>query len=219
MNRRRQQRGSSRALPTPGLRARAMALLACLVLAATASCGPSDGDLQDVDNAPAPAGDLQDVDYAPLPGGDWEVSTPGAEGLDPDLVAELFDDAGDLDTLYSLLVVKNGHLVAEQYFNEGSVEQKARLQSVTKSYMSALVGIALDRGCLASVDQKMLEFYPEVAGQVTDPRKAEITLREMLQMRAGFPSEESHQDLWDGLLSGRYVPRIEGFPLEATSTT
>jgi CubicO group peptidase (beta-lactamase class C family) len=104
-------------------------------------------------------------------------------------------------------------LIAEDYFNEGSVDQKDRLQSATKSFTSALVGVALDQGCLSSVDQKMLEFFPEVAGEVSDPRKKRITIRNMLEMRAGYPREETDPALWDGLLSGHYPPLIEGFPL------
>jgi CubicO group peptidase (beta-lactamase class C family) len=157
--------------------------------------------------------DLEAVDYAPFPGGDWTVSTPEAQGLDPMLVAELYYNAARMETLYSLLVVKNGRLIAEGYFNEGSIDQKARLQSATKSFTSALAGIALDQGFLSSVDQKMLDFFPEVAGEITDPRKEQITIRLLLQMRAGYPWEETHADLWAGLLSGRYVPLIEAFPL------
>ena len=169
-------------------------------------CGPS-------------AEELGAVDYAPLQREDWEVSTPAEQGLDPELVAELVLNAADLERLYGLLVVKNGYLVAEKYFNEGSPEQKARVQSATKSVTSALVGIALDQGCLSSVDQKMLAFFPEVAGQITDPRKDQITIRDMLQMRAGFPWEETHPALWEGLLSGHYLPLIEEFPLTADPGT
>ena len=89
------------------------------------------------------------------------------------------------------------------------MDQKARIQSATKSVTSALVGIALEQGCLSSVEQEMLAFFPEVAGQITNPRKEQITIREMLQMRAGYPWEESHPALWEGLLSGHYVPLIE----------
>jgi CubicO group peptidase (beta-lactamase class C family) len=163
--------------------------------------------------------ELEAVDYAPLPGDDWKVSTPEEQGLDPMLVAELYLNAAELERLYGLLVVKDGHLIAEKYFNEGSVDQKARIQSATKSVTSALVGIALDRGCLSSVGQKMLNSFPEVAGQITDPRKEQITIREMLQMRAGYPWEETHPALWEGLLSGHYVPLIEEFPLSADPGT
>jgi len=80
--------------------------------------------------------DLLAVDYRPLPGDDWEASTPTEQGLDPMLVAQMYYDAAQLETIYSLLVIKDGYLIAEDYFNEGSIDQKDRLQSVTKSYTS-----------------------------------------------------------------------------------
>jgi CubicO group peptidase (beta-lactamase class C family) len=175
-------------------------VIVILVLLSLVGCGPSTAD-------------LEAVDYTPLAGDDWEVSTPAEQGLDPMLVAEMYYNAAELETIYSLLVIKNGYLIAEDYFNEGSVDQKDRLQSATKSYTSALVGIALEQGCLSSVDQKMLNFFPEVAGKITDPRKEQITIRNMLEMRGGYPNEETHQDLWAGLLSGHYPPLIEEFPL------
>ncbi len=182
-------------------------ILSILLSAALAGCG-----------GPSPE-ELAAVDYTPLPGDDWSVSTPEEQGLDPVLVSELYYNAEQLETLYSLLVIKNGHLVAEKYLHEGSVDQKARVQSVTKSFTSALVGIALEQGCLSSVEQRMVEFYPDVADRITDPRKQQITIREMLQMRAGYPSEETHPDLWEGLLSGRYPRLIEEFPLTADPGT
>jgi len=179
------------------------------ILSMLTGCGPSGPSTED----------LAAVEYTPLPGDDWKVSTPAEQGLDPMLVAELYYNAAESETIYSLLVIKNGYLIAEGYFNEGSVDQKDRLQSVTKSYTSALVGIALEQGYLSSVDQKMLDFFPEVAGQITDPRKEQITIRDLLQMRAGYPWEETDPALWDGLLSGYYVPLIEGFPLTADPGT
>jgi CubicO group peptidase (beta-lactamase class C family) len=173
---------------------------AILILSMLVGCGPS------VD-------ELEAVDYAPRPADDWDVSTPAEQGLDPSLVAELYHNAAELETLYSLLVVKNGYLVAEDYFNDGSVDQKDRVQSVTKSFTSALVGIALEQGCLSSVDQKLLDFFPEVADEITDPRKEQITVRNLLEMRGGYPNEEDAQALWDGLLSGYYPRLIEDFPL------
>jgi CubicO group peptidase (beta-lactamase class C family) len=184
----------------------AILILSILISSGLAGCGRSNEE-------------LEAVEFTPLSGDAWKVSTPAEQGLDPMLVAELYLDAAELETLYGLVVVKNGHLIAEKYFHEGSVEQKARVQSATKSVTSALVGIALDRGCLSSVEQKMLDSFPEVTGQITDPRKEQITLRDMLQMRAGFPWEETHPALWEGLLSGHYVPLIEEFPLTADPGT
>ena len=162
------------------------------------------------------AEELEEVEYRPLPGRDWEVSTPAAEGLDPMLVAELYLDANALSNIYGLLVIKNGRLIAEGYFNEGAIERKNILQSVTKSYVSALVGIALDRGCLSSVDQKMMEFFPEFADQLDDPRKEKITIRDLLQMRAGYPWEVREPPYLDTLVysdNWRWLPHLVDFPL------
>ena len=173
---------------------------AFLILLSMVGCGPSKAD-------------LEAVSYTPIRRDDWKVSTPAEQELNPMLVAELYYNAAKLKTIHSLLVIKNGYLVAEDYFKGGSIDQKDRLQSATKSVTSALVGIALDQGLLSNVDQKMLESFPEIAEQITDPRKKQITIRHLLQMRAGYPWEESHPDLWKGLLSGHYPPLIEKFPL------
>jgi CubicO group peptidase (beta-lactamase class C family) len=156
---------------------------------------------------------LSAVDYAPLERVDWPVSTPDAQGLDPQLVAELYLDAAHMPKLYSLLVIKDGKLIAEAYFNEGSVDQKTRVQSVTKSYTSALTGIALGQGLLSGVDQKMVELFPEIADQLTDPRKKEITVGQLLQMRGGYPWEEMDPAHWTRVLTGEYVDDIEIIPL------
>ncbi len=173
---------------------------AILILPILAGCGPSTEE-------------LLAIDYAPLPGEDWKVSTPEEQGLDPLLVARLYYNAAELETLYALLVVKNGYLIAERYFYVGSVARKNQLQSATKSYTSALVGIALEQGCLSSVDQKMMEFFPEFTGQIDDPRKEQITIRDMLQMRSGYPNEETDPAVFAALLSGDYLPLIDGLPL------
>ncbi len=156
---------------------------------------------------------LAAVDYTPLSGDDWEVSTPAEQGVDPELVAELYYNAADVETLKALLVVKNGKLIAEKYFHGGSVGQDERIQSVTKSYTSALTGIALEQGCLTSLDQKMMEFFPELTDRIRDPRKEQISIRQMLQMRAGYPWEESSGELFDLLYAGFRPSNLVDVPL------
>lgn len=176
---------------------------AILILSMLVGCGPSTED-------------LEEVRYTPLPGRDWKVSTPANQGLDPKLVSELYLNAPELETLYGLLVIKNGYLIAERYFNEGSVEQLSGRQSATKSFTSALVGIALDQGCLSNVDQKMMEFFPEFSGQITDPRKKQITIRDLLQMRAGYPWEGRTPPYFDILYlsdNWHWLPHLVDFPL------
>lgn len=81
-------------------------ILSIFILAAVlAGCGPAVAEFESVDYTPT--NDL------------WPVSTPAEQGLDPDLVAELYYNASQLETAYSLLVFKNGYLVAEDYFHVG----------------------------------------------------------------------------------------------------
>jgi len=164
--------------------------------------------------------DLMSVDYTPLPGGDWQVSTPAEQGLEPMLVAELYHKAAELDTLYGLLVIRKGHLIAEGYFNGGAIDQKAFLASATKSFTSALVGIALDQGCLSSIDQKMIDFFPEFADQINDPRKEQITIRDLLQMRSGYVWEERTPFMESFFSSeGYWLPFVVEFPLTSNPGT
>jgi len=100
----------------------AILILSILISSGLVGCGPLTED-------------LEAVDYTPLPGDDWEVSTPEAQGLDPMLVAEMYHDAAELETIYSLLVITNGYLIAEDYFNstlsiwESSRNSKAKGKS------------------------------------------------------------------------------------------
>jgi len=182
------------------------ALVVIIFAVSIAGCGPSSGD-------------LAAVDYTPIVRGDWEVSTPGEQGLDAELVARMYYNAAEHETIYSLLVVKNGYLVAEDYFNAGSIDELSKRASVTKSYTSALVGITLDQSYLESIDQKMLDFFPDIAGQVSDPRKKQISIRNMLEMRAGYPWEEKNAAAWEALWSGEYLTKIAAIPLSADPGT
>jgi CubicO group peptidase (beta-lactamase class C family) len=159
------------------------------------------------------AGELATVDYTPVTRDVWPVSSPEQQGLDPHLVAELYYNASQLQTSYSLLVFKNGYLVAEDYFHIGSPDLQVNIHSVTKSITSALVGIALEQGCLTSLDQKMMDFFPDFNGMVTDPRKYQITLRQMLKMRAGYPWEESSAEGTELLYSGFRSYNLVDVPL------
>jgi CubicO group peptidase (beta-lactamase class C family) len=171
-----------------------------IILSLLVGCGPSPDE-------------LAAVDYSPLPGGEWEISTPEEQGLDPELVAELYYNASRLETAYSLLVFKNDYLIAEDYFNTGSPDLQVNIHSVTKSITSALVGIALQEGCLTSLDQKMIEFFPEFTDRITDPRKKAITIRQMLQFRAGYPWEEATAEGTELLYSGFHTSNLVDVPL------
>jgi len=124
-------------------------------------------------------------EYWPTSG--WKTSTPEQQGMDSAklLIADEFIQ-NRLPDAFSLLVVKNGYLVFEKYYSWGSPEKIAVVHSVTKGVTSALIGIALAKGYLNSVDQKIIEFFPEYFADEIDPRKNEIRIKHLLTMSTGF---------------------------------
>jgi CubicO group peptidase (beta-lactamase class C family) len=103
-----------------------------------------------------------DDGYEPIVRNDgWLISTASEQGMDPGTLDNVYQEAKRISNLYSLLVVKNGYLIAEKYFNGSTIDTATPTASVTKSYISALTGIALRENILTGVDQKMMEFFPE----------------------------------------------------------
>jgi CubicO group peptidase (beta-lactamase class C family) len=143
------------------------------------------------------------VIHDPLVLSDWPVSTPAEQGLDTNLVHNTYLEAMRVEHLYSLVIVKNGYLVAERYFNGASVSFSSTMASATKSWTSALAGVAMREGHLTSLDQKMIDFFPEYDWTSIDPRKSDITVRQMLQMRAGYPDEGEYY--WGLLMENFYL--------------
>lgn len=95
--------------------------------------------------------------------------------------------ASQLPRLKSLLVSHRGVLVLERYFNGARATQPANIKSASKSVISALVGIAVSRGLIKGVDQKIVDYFPELASD-PEPKKGEITIEDLLTMRSGLES-------------------------------
>jgi len=132
----------------------------------------------------------------------WEVSTPAAQNLDENLIAEAFAQAEQSGFMNSLLIVRHGYLVGERYFRGFEVNDAQDVMSVSKSFISSLVGLALQYGYLDSLGQKMMDFFPEYRTTGMDPRKSQITLRHLLTMRAGFDNSIEDYDVnWNRWVS------------------
>jgi len=124
-------------------------------------------------------------DYWPTRG--WQISTPAAQGMDPARLQEVIPFIIDnrLD-IRSLLVVRHGYLVWENYYAQGMPDRAATVHSVTKSVTSALVGLARGQGLLNDLDTPLPDLLPEYFDSRTDPGKRKITLRHLLTMTAGL---------------------------------
>ena len=130
-------------------------------------------------------------------GGGWEVAEPWEVGIDPQHLEATYraiarDEAG---LVHSQLVVRSGRLGGEEYFHGYTRQDLHEVQSVTKSIASLLIGIAVDRGQIESIDVPVLEYFPELAGPA-DPNWEAVTLKHLLTMTAGvdWDRREIEQD-------------------------
>lgn len=118
----------------------------------------------------------------------WDVSSLAEMRIDPEkisgLVSHILD--GSIPDIHSLLLVKDGNLVLEEYFHGYTRHQPHPVASVTKSITSILIGIAMDRQKINDTDQKMSTFFPADKTIGWDDRKKEIRLRDVLTMTAGL---------------------------------
>jgi CubicO group peptidase (beta-lactamase class C family) len=96
---------------------------------------------------------------------------------------------------WSFLIVKNGALVYERYFRNWSQTRTADIQSVTKSFTSALTGIAVGDGAVKSIDETVAGHYPEYFTPFLTPAKWKITIRHCLTMTSGW-TENAEDRLW-----------------------
>ncbi|TKI82653.1 serine hydrolase, partial [Bacillus cereus] len=81
-----------------------------------------------------------------------------------------------------MLVVRKGNVIFERYYNGHGLDDAFHIASVTKTIISALIGICIDKGYIKSVDQKVIEFFPEYK-----VKSSEVTVRHLLTMTAPYP--------------------------------
>jgi CubicO group peptidase (beta-lactamase class C family) len=87
--------------------------------------------------------------------------------------------------LTSLVVSRDGEIIRQEFFHGGGADTPQDVRSVTKSVVSLLVGIAIDRGCVQSADQRVGDLLGP-----SDPAKAAITVRQLLSMTSGLGNDE-----------------------------
>ena len=124
-----------------------------------------------------------------------EEATPESQGLDSEVLQAGVDKIyngfyGDID---SLIVLRNGHVVVEKYFNPEYYGREYRysIRSVTKSVSSALIGIAIGHGKIRGVETNIMRYFPQyLSVDNPDSRKTQITLHDVLSMSAGYEWDE-----------------------------
>lgn len=149
--------------------------------------------------------------------------TPGQAAADDtslsdDTLAAALRQAERMPRLRSLLVSHNGTLVVEKYFNGATRQRKANVKSVSKSIMSALVGIAIERGHVAGLDQPISDFHGEYLPVRAGTPKGNITIGNLLSMQAGLETTSFYNyGAW--VLSDDWIRFALDQPLQAPPGT
>lgn len=126
--------------------------------------------------------------------------------------------AQSLPRLHSLLISRRGELVVEEYYNGRAASQPANLKSASKSVISALVGIAIERGLIESVNATVADFFPEYVSPSRNADKQQITIENLLTMQSGLEST-SNRNYGRWVLSDNWVEFALDQPLIARPGT
>jgi CubicO group peptidase (beta-lactamase class C family) len=120
----------------------------------------------------------------------WETSTPEEQGMDSKKLEDLKEHIKTkYSDMYSMIVIRNGFLVEEEYFRY-STTTKRNIFSCTKSFTSTLIGLALQEGFIDCINDPVLDFFPEHDFTNVDERKQNMTLYHLLTMTTGLEWSE-----------------------------
>lgn len=148
----------------------------------------------------------------------WQTVNLSEVGMDKTRITDLMNDLDNRNHfIHSILLVKNGKLVFEEYFNGKDVELDEQIPgsdelkytnknfdrntphfqgSANKSFWSAMIGIGIDKGFIESIDEKMFSFFPEYE-ELNNTEKDKITIAHMLTMTSGLPWDDGSYPIYD----------------------
>lgn len=146
-------------------------------------------------------------------GDGWSTASLSSVGMSSYRLVTLVNkiEANSYTEVHSIVIIKNDKLVFEEYFPghdflyngqnfhgayiDFDRDTRHDTHSATKSFTSALVGIAIEKGFIQSVDEKIFDYFPDYS-QLIDQQKAKITIEHLLTMSSGFEWNE-----WDVSIS------------------
>jgi CubicO group peptidase (beta-lactamase class C family) len=134
----------------------------------------------------------------------WSISSPETEGVDREELAHvdyLIKNDETLKDIQTLTIVRNGKLVFDEFYYSGEYDYKkgdiTYLQSVTKSFASTFIGIAIDKGIINSVTDPVKLLLPNLSDLDWSNEKGDIKLEHILTMTAGLAGVDGGVDYAD----------------------
>jgi CubicO group peptidase (beta-lactamase class C family) len=167
----------------------------------------------DEDSSTNPPGGNYNYTVPEETGDGWETASLSSVGMNTSRIELLVNKikSNTYEEVHSVVVIKNDKLVFEEYFPghdflyngqnfhgayiEFNRDTRHNTHSVTKSFTSALVGIAVEKGFIQSIDEKIFNYFADYS-LLLDQQKEKITIKHMLTMSSGFQWNE-----WDVSIS------------------
>ncbi len=124
------------------------------------------------------------------PDHEWRTSTPEEQGMDSELLLRMFETIqANKVPIHSVLIIRNGYLVCEAYFQPFHRDTRHDLFSATKSFTSTLIGIAISEGKIKGVDQKITDIFPNLKIPENSLGLEDSTVENILTMSAGHTAD------------------------------
>jgi CubicO group peptidase (beta-lactamase class C family) len=119
----------------------------------------------------------------------WQVRNPSELGVDKEKIQQLFDLSFADSATQAVVLIKDGFLIGERYAQGYDNSSYGTSWSMAKSFYASLIGIAIDRGEIASLDDKVAEYLDYFNDQ-----RAEISIRDLLNMSSGLEMPEHEHE-------------------------
>ena len=156
-------------------------ILLCVLAAILSGCQTQPATRPSATAQPASAA----PSYWPTAG--WRTSSPAEQGMDAAKLGAMLEAVKSQNlNLHSLLVIRNGHIVSENYFGANGPNTRHELFSCTKSFIATLMGIAIDKGYVGGVGQMAAELLDGRTFQNESAAKSAMTLEHLLTMTTGL---------------------------------
>jgi CubicO group peptidase (beta-lactamase class C family) len=118
----------------------------------------------------------------------WKSCRPEDVGMQSSkLIDVYFYLANPAINTEGIVIIKNGHIVGEAYFGNFTINSRHESFSIAKSFLSALVGIALEKGLIKDVEEKIYLYYPQLSRKKTFWRRSKGGIEEIYPQSGIYP--------------------------------
>jgi len=126
-----------------------------------------------------------------FPTTDWKECAPEEVGMSSEKLKAVYDYcADDIRKTDAFIVIKDGYIVAEYYFNKNTISTFQPSYSIAKAFVASLTGVAIKKGYINGVDDKIADYFPQLQGDNVQPEKNEISIKHLLTMTSGIQWNE-----------------------------